>query len=106
MYNRYDGNTGRFVHVPDPEPPKKAPMTVQRQNKPGSMTPKPQSVRRPPVSPSPLAGIGDKLSSILPKLSLSELETEDIILLLILYLMYRESGDKDLLIMMASLLFL
>lgn len=21
MYNRYDGNTGRFVRIPEPEPP-------------------------------------------------------------------------------------
>ena len=31
------------------------------------------------------------------------LETEDLILLLIIYLMYRESGDKQLLLIMAIL---
>lgn len=34
-----------------------------------------------------------------------DLESDDLLLLLIIYLMYRESGDKDLLIMMGALLF-
>lgn len=52
-----------------------------------------RSINRPP------------LSGILPE-SLSELETEDIILLLILYLMYRESGDSELLIIMGAMFLL
>ena len=35
---------------------------------------------------------------------LRSLETEDILLLLILYLMYRESGDKELLIIIGAML--
>ena len=38
----------------------------------------------------------------LPK-KLGELETEDLLLILILYLMYRESGDKELLIIMGAM---
>ena len=38
--------------------------------------------------------------------SFGELETEDIILLLILYLMYRESGDSELLIIMGAMFLL
>ena len=40
------------------------------------------------------------------RLDLSKLETEDIILLLILYLLYRESGDEELLIMMGAMFLL
>lgn len=35
---------------------------------------------------------------------LSRLETEDLLLLAVVYLMYRESGDKQLLIVLAALL--
>ncbi len=38
----------------------------------------------------------------LPK-KLGELETEDLLLILILYLMYRESGDRELLIIMGAM---
>ena len=34
---------------------------------------------------------------------LGDLETEDLLLILILYLMYRESGDKELLIIMGAM---
>ena len=45
------------------------------------------------------------MSRVLPE-RIGELETEDIILLLILYLMYRESGDSDLLIIMGAMFLL
>ncbi|MCD8116261.1 MAG: hypothetical protein LUE21_03975 [Oscillospiraceae bacterium] len=38
------------------------------------------------------------------KIETIDLETDDLILALILYLMYRESGDKDLLIMLGAML--
>jgi len=34
---------------------------------------------------------------------LAELETEDLLLLLILYLLYRESGDSELLMILAAM---
>lgn len=37
---------------------------------------------------------------------MGELETEDIIILLILYLMYKESGDSELLLVMGGMLLL
>jgi hypothetical protein len=45
------------------------------------------------------------LGKVLPE-RIGELETEDIILLLILYLMYRESGDSELLIIMGGMFLL
>ena len=45
------------------------------------------------------------LSPIFKKMEAIDLESDDLLLLLIIYLMYRESGDKDLLIMMGALLF-
>lgn len=94
MLNRYQGNTGRVVRIddgqPKPAPPPSAPW-------PGLMQPKPPE-KKPP-------GIFDKLTQLVPG-SLGELETEDIILLLILYLMYRESGDSELLIIMGAMFLL
>ena len=86
MYNRYDGNSGRYVRVDDaPAPP------PQRRR---SIVPQPKPEHRDPT---------DIFSRLIPN-AIAELDTEDVILILILYLMYRESGDKDLLIMLGSLL--
>lgn len=50
----------------------------------------------------------DKLSgavgALMKRLESANLETDDLIMALILYLMYRESGDKDLLIMLGAML--
>ena len=81
MYNRYKGNSGKVVRVEDNPPPQK---TAQTKRQPSA--PK-------PVSPFP---------NIIPK-AIGELETEDLLLILILYLMYRESGDKELLIIMGAM---
>ncbi len=50
---------------------------------------------------SKLPLLGGTLSALPQKLG--ELETEDLLLILILYLMYRESGDKELLIIMGAM---
>ena len=64
-------------------------------------------MRPKPPEPAPgglLNGLGD-IGRLLPD-KIGELETDDIILLLILYLMYRESGDKELLFILGGMLFL
>ena len=99
-YNRYHGNSGRVDRVDDrrgERPPEhgseRLPTAPQRRDPP----------RQKPAEPLPL--LGGSLSELLPK-SLGELETDDIILLLILYLMYRESGDSELLIIMGAMFLL
>lgn len=57
-----------------------------------------------PARSGALAGL-ESLTRLLPD-KLGELETEDFILLLILYLMYRESGDSELLIIMGAMFLL
>ena len=59
---------------------------------------------RPPLPP-PIAKPPKRSGLIPEKLtkSLASLETEDLLLILILYLMYRESGDKELLIIMGAM---
>ena len=46
------------------------------------------------------------LSALLNRLSPQRLEQEDLILMLILFLLWRESGDKELLIALGAFLFL
>ena len=57
--------------------------------------PPPPSARRPPPPPRPegfAEPIRQAVESLLGRVT-GELETEDLLLLLILYLLYRESGD-------------
>jgi len=101
MYRRYDGNSGRARWVPEPgeNTPRPAPPPVQ----PPVQPPRPAPPLRPP--PAPGGGLAAQLGKLLPN-RLPELETEDLLLLLILYLMYRDSGDSDLLIMMGAMFLL
>lgn len=82
MYNRYKGNSGKVVRVEETPTPARKPVPVKRQ----------------PPAPKPVS----PFQNIIPK-TLTELETEDLLLILILYLMYRESGDKELLIIMGAM---
>lgn len=110
MYNRYDGNTGRYVRMPEPErpepsalrrpPPAQRPREEPRRNEAGPRRRAPEPAREPGgLLPR---GITDALSGLLR----GGLETEDLLLMLILYLMYRESGDKELLIVLGAMLLL
>ena len=86
MYNRYRGNGSR------PE---------RMEVHPSAKSPTPCRPPFPPPSAKP-----PKRSGLIPEKltkSLASLETEDLLLILILYLMYRESGDKELLIIMGAM---
>ncbi len=89
MYNRYYGNTGRVERVGTPRPA------------PGTSPPPPE--KRPPGPPEGLSG---ELSRILRRLSPARLDTEDLLLMAVLYLLYRECGDRQFLIAIAAYLFL
>lgn len=113
MYNRYEGNTGRFVRVPDaePRPPRPVSAPAMPLGRPASGMP--QGGKRPPQGtnggrnePLSLAGIQKALGGLIPKVLPDGLETEDLMLLLILYLMYKESGDKELLIILGAMFLL
>ena len=90
MDNRYWGNTGRSERVE--EPPLRAPEDAPRPSPPGAERRPPPGERRPPGAQSGLSG---ELGRLLGRLSPARLETEDLLLLAILYLLYRESGDRD-----------
>ena len=65
----------------------------------------PPPMPRPPLSDGPVEPIRQAVESLLGRITL-ELETEDLILLLIVYLMYRESGELELLFVLGALLLL
>lgn len=99
-YNRYRGNGSRAERVEEPT----SRNGRQQSGRSGMGSPsrgKPAPPRKTTQQSVPslqkLPFLGD-----LPK-KLGELETEDLLLILILYLMYRESGDKELLIIMGAM---
>ena len=102
MINRYQGNSGRVERFPESGEDRRAPPREQRPRRqpPPPVRPKPPE----PVPGGLLNGLGD-IGRLLPD-KIGELETDDIILLLILYLMYRESGDSELLIIMGAMFLL
>ena len=95
MVKRYEGNTGRVIRVEE-GPPLPAPARTPPPGVPG---------RAPEEGPPGPAALPRQLRRLLSG-SLGELETEDLLLLLILYLLYRESGDKDWLVTLGAMLFL
>ena len=98
MYKRWEGNSGVVRHMGEgvPSPP---PLPFPPPGQPGAPLPGPA----PP--PAALPGLLGRLDALLPGLRRG-LETEDLLLGLILYLLYRESGDTEWLIALGAMLFL
>ena len=91
--NRYDAKTGRMEHVPEPD-------FFEMSEEP-SKTDGRAEYRKPPRA----SGILDVLGGLLNRAKRSVPETEDLILIAVLYLMYRESGDIEFLLIAGILLF-
>lgn len=100
MYNRYNAATGSVRRVYETQP----------QQSPQQAPPPPRPIPAPGPGfmrpPSPLHGLSGELGRLLQRLSPLSLETDDLLLMLVLYLMYRESRDDELLLIMAAMLFL
>ena len=87
MYNRYSGNTGRFVRIEEEaEPARRAPAPRET-----------HGAAKPSGLPAP---VGSALTGLLGRL-----ETADILLIAVLLLLYPEKKDDDLLITLAALVF-
>lgn len=103
MVKRYDGNTGRVIRVEEPSPPP-APQHPEHREPPYREPPHREPPRRAPAPPGHGGALPVQLQRLLS--GVGELETEDLLLLLILYLLYRESGDQDWLVTLGAMLFL
>jgi hypothetical protein len=93
--NIYSGNSGLVERIPE------APL--QLNNGPPPAAPQPGRARR---KPSGLSDIAGGLGGILSKINAAMPETEDLLLIGILYLLYRESGDIEFLLIAGALLFM
>ena len=97
--NRYDGITGRVERMPEPEP-------VMYQSPPLFIDGENGEDKKPSGQSGILGGLGGGLGGILSKFSISNFELEDIMLAGVLYLLYRESGDIEFLLIAGAMLFL
>ncbi len=96
MYNRYIRNDdGVYARQPQPEP--------QPQRQEQRATPPPPRPESPPQKGS---GQIPLLSGILDKLHLGDIDIGDLLLLLLLFHLFRENGDEELLIAIGLLLIL
>lgn len=97
MY-RYQGNTGRSQWVPEPSGGGRQPRPTGQpapQGKPG------KGEKMPPPW-----NFGSGIQHILSGVFSDGFEMEDALLLLILFLLYKESGDKELLVIMGAMFLL
>ena len=94
MYNRYIRNDdGVYARQPQQE----------SEPKPQEVPPPPPSRQEPPPKPG---GTVPMLSGILDKLHLGDIDIGDLLLLLLLFHLFREDGDEELLIAIGLLLIL
>lgn len=113
MYNRYIRNeTGGYTRVPQEGPP--------HQRSPGAQPPKeppqtPPPAQEPPrattkdhsrSSRSPSDGISSILRHLLDQLRLDRVDTGDLLLLGLLFFLFREKADEELLVALGLLLIL
>ena len=96
MVNRYIGNTGRVQRIPEQMPPRQAGQTRRDDVHPA---------KKPPPKMNG-GGLDRSVQRLMSRISPGNMEREDLILLLILYLLYRESGDLEFLITLAAFMLL
>ena len=127
MYNRYTRNdTGVYTRMPQSEPssdppkkhtgfgqnaPQNAPGSTPQnapgntlQNAPGkNVFASPNALHSPPFPQRPER---DVLNRVLEKLHLGDLDAGDLLVLLLLFMLFREKADEELLIALGLLLIL
>ena len=109
MYNRYIRNdNGAYTRIPQeekqrtvPPPPPEPKQQPQREQPPH---------REPPPPPSPgsrtIDGLTGFLRHLLDQLHLDRVDTGDLLLLVILFLLFKEDADEELLVALGLLLIL
>lgn len=92
MVNHYIGNTGQVRRIDEPASEQRhAPEII------------PSHSKKPPPKRSG-GGLDRSIQRFMHRLSPERLEQEDLLLMLILYLLYRESGNREFLITLGAFL--
>ena len=107
MYNRYVRNDqGQYARLPQEElqspPPPQVPID-EPLREPPSKPPDPPPKK---VTHTPRPAEMKILNGLLDKLHLGDIDAGDLLLLVLLFLMFRENGDEELLIALGLLLIL
>ena len=100
---RYDGNTGRYIHIPDE-------VIASQRMQPHRPMPEGETRTLPPNRPQkatpPPNRFGSGLQNIFSDIFARGFEVEDLLLFAVLFLMYQETKDKELLIIMGGMFLL
>ena len=110
LYNRYIRNDyGQYERVPQQEPPRSAPPPPPFQEPSTPPPPPPREPHEPPPPSSPPQHPPLDLrfvDRLLDKLHLGDLDSGDLLLLLIMFLLFRQEADEEVLIALGLLLIL
>ena len=99
MYNRYvRGENGAYTRIPQEEP-------HQPPRQPPPPPPK-EDHKPPPVGKPPADGLTGILRHFLDQLHLDHVDTGDLLLLVLLFFLFREDADEELLVALGLLLIL
>lgn len=105
MYNRYIRNdNGVYERMPMPEAP--PPEEDRSASPPPRRDPPPGAGSAPPPPRGQGSDGRGALNSLLGRLKLENIDTGDLLLLAILFLLFQEGGDEELLIALGLLLIL
>lgn len=104
MYNRYMRNdTGAYTRMPQDDAPPPGPKPPSG---PGASPKAKPSPGPPPIPAPPHRPERDILNRFLERLHLGDLDSGDLLVLLLLFMLFRENADEELLIALGFLLIL
>lgn len=104
MYNRYMRNdTGAYIRMPQDDAP---PLGPKPPSGPGTSPKAKPSPGPPPIPAPPHRPERDILNRFLERLHLGDLDSGDLLVLLLLFMLFRENADEELLIALGLLLIL
>lgn len=101
---RYDGNTGKYIQIPDEEELPRRQGSFPRQE-PSPQYTSPSFGMNQQTKPLPKL-FGSGLQNMLSNMFSQGFETEDLLLFAVLFLLYQETKDKELLIIMGGMFLL
>ena len=105
MYNRYIRNDrGTYTRIPQEENPPRRPPEPPLPGEPPQAPPPPREPEPPPGGAD--GGLSGPLRRLLDQLHLDRIDTGDLLLLGLLFLLFREGADEELLIALGLLLIL